>query len=256
MDPRHDPISLALAAALAVSLSACARTSSPPVVATAGASDVPSTIDPAAAWTSKAAPRRFAEGAQAPDGCFAWSAARGSAACTLGQWPRRRASEPRVVSFLAASGAEPAPLPLQLEGEDPALASEPKIVVTSRSRLDVAMREGSFVELPAGVIVGANAPARGFGPFTVGMRHTRVREEKGSSQDPYLTVVAVRLGGAEPPLLDESSGPSPCAAPALKVFSLSSSVVLIERACRLTGERLDDQQVAAWVCDATQRVCR
>lgn len=241
---------------LSLALAACAGTASAPPVAPT-ARDAPPAGDPAIAWVSRARPRRFGPGAGAPDGCFAWSVERTSAACALGQWPHRRASQPRVVSFLAASGTEPVPLPLQLTGEDPELTRPPGIAVTSRNRLDVAMREGSFVELPPSVSVARNAPPRAVGPFTLAMRHGPARKgEVGASSSTYATIVTVRLAGAEPPLLEESFGPSACADPKLEVFALSASVVLVQRACLLASEGGSDRHVAAWICDGARRVCR
>lgn len=247
------PLSLSFAVPLLV---ACGHTAEPPTAATLGDA---SAVDPATTWLARAAPRRFGPGADAPDGCFAWSVGRGQAACALGQWPHRRASQPRVVSFLAASGVEPAPLPLQLEGEEPSLAAEPKIAVMSRNRLDVAMRDGTFVDLPPGVAVPRNAPARTFGPFTVSVRHDPARRAEGDTAPSTVTRITVRLERAprtEAPLVDESFGPVACADPVVKVYVLSSTNVLVERSCRLAGEGKNDLEVAAWVCDATQRVCR
>jgi hypothetical protein len=162
------------------------------------------------------------------------------------------------VSFLAAFGAEPQPLPLQVEDEEPALAREPKIAVTSRSRLDVAMREGSYVELPPGLILANRAPPRAVGPFTLALRHQLTGAGAGAVPATYMTTVVVRLARTEPALLDESYGPVPCSEPVLKVFQLSSSIIVVERACRLAGSggAPDDLQVGAWVCDATKRLCR
>lgn len=250
--------SLCLSLCLAGSLSACARTP-PPVAPTLGAGDGAPAVDPKAAWVARAAPRRFGPGAEAPDGCFAWSASRASAACALGQWPHRRASQPRVVSFLAATGSEPTPLPLQLEGEDPSLAKEPGIVVLSRSRLDAAMRDGSFVELPAGAVIPGDGRPRAVGPFTITLRHALARRGEGDSTSTYVTSLVVRLARlapSAPPLVDDTFGPIACASPTLKVFEVSSTALVIERGCHLVGEGLSDREVAAWVCDAAAGVCR
>ena len=252
---RAPGFSLSLSLPIVV-LVACGHATEPPTAATLGDASV---VDPATVWLARAAPRRFGPGADAPDGCFAWSVGRGQAACVLGQWPHRRASQPRVVSFLAASGVEPPPLPLQLEGEDPSLVTEPKIAVMSRNRLDVAMRDGTFVDLPPGVIVTKNAAARTFGPFTIAVRHDPARKVEGDPAPSTTTRVTVRLERAprtQPSLVDESFGAVACAEPMVKVFVLSSTNILVERACRLTGEGKSDLEVAAWVCDAAQRVCR
>jgi hypothetical protein len=230
---------------LALVIAACARPAKPPVVAMANLQ----ADELASSWASRAAPRRFEAGALAPEGCFAWSVARASAACVLGQWHHRRTSPPRVVSFLAAAGEEPQPMPLLLEGEDQALATEPAIVVLSRSRLDVAMREGAFVQLPPGTAVAKNAPPVTVGPFTVSLRS----EARLAA---FMTFVNVHLGASEPPLIDEPYGPMPCPDPRLVVYRVSPTIVVVERSCRLVAPQVDDDQVTAWVCDAGLRTCR
>lgn len=224
-----------LAASSLLAASACARSRPSPRVA------APPAVDPSLAWKAHAVPRRFGPGADAPAGCFAWSASRASAACVLGQWPYRRASVPRVVSFLAASGDEPIPLPLQLESEDRALAREPRIAVLSRNRLDVAMRDGAFVELPAAITISSNAPPRAVGPFTVAMRH--------ASLD-------VRLARTGPSLLTDADGTTQCPDPGSRVFQVSPSLLVVERVCRLAASRGRDVVVTAWVCDGAKGVCR
>jgi hypothetical protein len=240
----------ALALALSLSLGGCTRAPAPPVVAPSAA------VDHSVAWLADAKPTRFGPGAEAPAGCFAWSAERSSAACALGQWPHRRASQPRVVSFLAASGDEPVPLPILLTGEDASFAREPGIVAVTRNRLDVAMREGAFVGLPPSVPVPVNAEPLAVGRFTVSMRHQPTRRAPGSLAPAYASAVVVRLGPSGAPLVNETFGPGPCAEPTLTVVALSSTHLLVERACLFASQGHTDRHVAAWLCDATRPACR
>lgn len=209
-------------------------------------------------WSTRAPAKRFEGGAEVPAGCFAWSAKRGHAACVLGQWPFRRATEARVVSFLGVAGAEPAPLALVVHDEDLSGARDARIATGPRVKLDVAMRDGGFVELPGPTVIAPDAPPRTVGAFSLAMKRKLVRQGEGdfpSSHEVNVTIHAAPSRAA-PPLLDESFGPAPCEDPVLKVFELDPATILVERSCRLIGEGKSDLHVAAWICDAARRVCR